>query len=209
VVHEAFWNTGQWCAAKSRLIVEAEIYDDLLDAVAKAAAQLVPGDPLDPSTRFGTIATRQQFDRIAGYVDRAHEAGAVAVGPALPPGPCALSMAPVIFGDVAPGMEIAKHEIFGPVLCASRFAAFDEALALANATPYGLAATVWTRDIVRAEAAMRVIQAGKITVRASAADAEWNLSLAGEPWGASGFGVEGGIAGMQAFARLKAIEVIR
>lgn len=208
LVHDAFWNQGQWCAAKSRLIVEDSIHDSVLEAITAAAAHLVPGDPLDPATNFGTIATRSQFDRIQSFLTHAHSEGArttAADGAAWGE----TSMAPAILADVRPDMTVACEEVFGPVLSVLRFSDFTDALRLGNDTPYGLAATVWTRDARRTQTAFRSLRAGRVMVRASAAVAEHSgFALGAEPWGASGFGVEGGMDGLRSYCRAKAVELV-
>ncbi len=207
VAHDAFWNQGQWCAAKTRLIVEDGFHDQLVDAVIKAAAARIPGDPLHPETNFGTIATRGQLEKIRGFIDHASTEGATIAFDGGAWGET--STAPAVLTDVRPEMTVACEEVFGPVLSVLRFRDFEEAIALANATPYGLAASVWTRDARRAHAATRSVRAGRITVRASAAAGEHSgFAMGAEPWGASGFGIEGGMDGLRAYCRLKAVEIV-
>ncbi|MBB4631448.1 aldehyde dehydrogenase family protein [Sphingosinicella soli] len=207
VAHDAFWNQGQWCAAKTRLIVEDSFHDRLVDAVIAAAARLVPGDPLDPATNFGTIATRGQLEKIRNFVAHARTEGATVAFNGGPWGET--STAPTILTDVRADMTVACEEVFGPVLSVMRFRDFGEALAIANDTRYGLAASIWTRDARRSHEAARALRAGRVTVRASAAAGEHSgFALSAEPWGASGFGVEGGMEGLRSYCRFKSVEFV-
>ncbi|WBX86278.1 aldehyde dehydrogenase family protein [Sphingosinicella microcystinivorans] len=207
VAHDAFWNQGQWCAAKTRLIVEDGFHDRLVEAVIRAAAERVPGDPLDPATNFGTIATRGQLGKVRGFIDHARTEGANVAFDGGTWGET--STAPAILTDVRPDMTVACEEVFGPVLSVMRFRDFDEALAIANDTAYGLAASIWTRDARRTQAAARGIRAGRVTVRASAAAGEHSgFALGAEPWGASGFGIEGGMEGLRSYCRFKSVEIV-
>jgi len=209
IVQDAFWNQGQWCAARTRLIVERGLYAPLMDAVIAAAAKLVPGDPLDPATNFGTIASKVQFDRVRSYIDRGRAEGALILLAGGSGKPCALSMAPAIFGNVDPAMAIAQDEIFGPVLAAMPFEGFEQAVALSNSSGYGLGATVWTSDSRRARIAARALRVGKVLVKTSvSAKGSSGFALGGEPFGASGFGIERGIEGLKSYCRTKAVELI-
>ncbi|KJC54084.1 hypothetical protein UP10_41190 [Bradyrhizobium sp. LTSPM299] len=207
IMHEAFWNQGQWCVARSRLIVEAPLRDALVDALVKAAAEVVPGDTLDPSSTFGAIATTTQMERIQSYVTSAREDGARLLTPDFPVNGCFMS--PMIFGEVTRDMRIAREEIFGPVMSIHTFTDFDEALDLANDTQYGLAASLWTKDLRRAHQAITALDAGKLTIRSTPGATEQSgFALASEGWGASGFGAEGGMAGLRSYCRLKAVELV-
>jgi len=209
IVHDAFWNTGQWCAARSRLIVEKDFYEPLLDAVVRASANLIPGDPLDPNTNFGTIASASQYLRIQGYIETGAAEGATFALEGTLGAACATSISPTIFRDVAPGMTIARDEIFGPVLCATVAEDFAEAMILANDTPYGLGATVWTKNALHIQTAIRSTRAGKLTIRTNTAAAGGSgHALAAEPAGASGFGIERGMEGLRSYCRTRAVEVL-
>ncbi|MFM0154942.1 aldehyde dehydrogenase family protein [Paraburkholderia sediminicola] len=145
--------------------------------------------------------------RVRSYIDAAHDEGARLLSPEGKIDGC--FMAPMVFGDVTPTMKIAKEEIFGPVLSVLTFKTFDEALRIANDTSYGLAATVWTKDMTRAHAAVRALRAGKLAVRSRPGGGEQTgFALSTEPWGSSGFGVEGGMNGLRSYCRLKAVEFV-
>ena len=207
VAHDAFWNQGQWCAAKTRLIVEDSFHDQLVEAVIKAAATRVPGDPLDPATGFGTIATRGQLEKIRGFIDHARTEGASVPFDGGTWGET--STAPAVLTDVRPDMKVACEEVFGPVLSVMRFRDFNDAIAIANNTTYGLAASIWTRDAGRTQAAARGVRARRVTNRARAAAGEHSgFAMGAEPWGGSGFGVEGGMDGLRSYCRFKSVEMV-
>ena len=117
-------------------------------------------------------------------------------------------MPPVLFDNVKNTMRIAQEEIFGPVLSVISFKTDDEALQLANDVDYGLAATAWTQDLSRARRLSRDLEAGSIDLRATTTPATEPLGLSAEPFGASGFGVVGGIRGLDPYTRLKAVQII-
>jgi len=161
-----FANSGQVCNAGSRLIVQASIRDDFLERVAAVGRTLIPGDPLDPATRMGALISETQHQRVLSYIDagRAEGAGIVLGGSATRPDSGGFFIEPTIFGGVRNDMRIAREEIFGPVLAAITVQDFDEAIAVANDTIYGLAAAVWTRDVARAHQAGRRLKAGVVWV---------------------------------------------
>jgi acyl-CoA reductase-like NAD-dependent aldehyde dehydrogenase len=209
IVRDAFWNQGQWCSARTRLIIVRDIYERVLEAVAAEAKKLVPGEPLDPGANFGTISSAAQFDRIRSYIEVGKREGARLALDGAAGAPCRLSQAPTIFADVAPSMRIAQEEIFGPVLSAMPASDFDDAIAKANDTAYGLSATLWTHDTRAAMRAVRSIRAGRIVVRSTtAATGSSGVALAAEPFAASGFGVEKGLEGLRAYCRTRAVEIL-
>ena len=162
----AFVNNGQVCVAGSRLLAERPVYDDVVDAVAKAAAGLPMGDALDPATFLGPLVTEDHADRVRGFLDRAVGSGAARVTgspPAAPAQPRTF-VPPTVLRDVRPGTEIEQEEVFGPVLAALAFETEDQALAIANDTRFGLNATVFTRDIERAFRAFAGLRCGEVNV---------------------------------------------
>ncbi len=204
LAQSVFWNTGQVCSAGTRLIVHESRANELLVHLKHAAANFRPGDPLDPKTSLGPIATAAQHRAVSDRLDRARASGAV---PALDgTGLAGLNMGPTIFDGVPPDAEIAREEIFGPVLAVSRFRTADEAIALANAPGFGLVATVWTRDLAEGHRLARAIRAGSVSVNAGVGvGGEVSPALALEPAGRSGFGPDYGHAGLMQYARLKLI----
>ena len=161
-----FSNAGQVCNAGSRLVVEAKVKDALLERVIEKSKLFAPGDPLDPATKLGPLVSAEQFARVLGYIDAGRKAGAKVVAG----GEKALTetggyyVQPTVFDAVRNDMKIAQEEIFGPVLSTIAVADIDEALKVANDTIYGLAASVWTNDIRKAQRAAKAIRAGVVWV---------------------------------------------
>jgi betaine-aldehyde dehydrogenase len=163
----ALINTGQDCTAATRAIVHRSLLEAFVSGVADVMAGVRLGDPYDPATDQGPLISMAHRERVAGHVDRARAEGAVVVrGGRAPAGDLADGSyyEPTLVRDVTPAMAIWRDEVFGPVLTVTPFDTDDEAIALANDTPYGLAASVWTRDVVRATRASREIQAGCVWV---------------------------------------------
>lgn len=156
-----FANSGQVCNAGSRLIVEDKIKDRFLEKVVQQAAALTPADPLDPSTKLGSIVTEEQLSRVMGYIEDGVNGGAriVAGGNRVRQDSGGFFVEPTIFDGVSNQMKIAREEIFGPVLATITVRDFDEAMTVANDTIYGLAAGVWTNDVKKAHRAAKAIKA--------------------------------------------------
>jgi betaine-aldehyde dehydrogenase len=160
-------NTGQDCTAATRAYVQRPLYDAFVSGVVDVMSQVRLGDPMDPSTDQGPLVSRAQQERVAAFVDRARAAGAkVLCGGEVPGGDLARGAyyQPTVVVDAAQDSDIVQNEIFGPVLVVLPFGTDDEGLALANDTPYGLAASAWTRDVFRSLRATREIRAGCVWV---------------------------------------------
>ena len=163
----ALINTGQDCTAATRAYVHRSRYEEFVAGVAATMAEVRLGPPMSPTTDQGPLISRAQQQRVAGFVDRARAAGATIVtGGFIPDGDLAKGFyyAPTLVTGVTQDAEIVQQEVFGPVLVALPFDTDAEAIALANDTPYGLAASVWTRDVHRALHATRAIRAGCVWV---------------------------------------------
>ena len=163
----ALINTGQDCTAATRAYVQRPLYDAFVEQVSDLFAQIVIGDPLDESTDIGPLISRKQQERVAGFVDRARQDGAtVRVGGQIPGGDLATGAyyPATIITDAAQGSEIVQSEVFGPVLVVLPFDSDDDGIALANDTPYGLAASAWSTDVFRTLRAQREIQAGTVWI---------------------------------------------
>ncbi len=196
------FNGGQLCVAGSRLIIARELAAELTHRVAEKTARWRLGHPLDPATTLGPLASAAQCARVQRFIDRAEAAGLAAHRS--PCGGGAGMPAPVVFADVPPDAEIAQEEVFGPVAAATPFDSDDEAVRLANGTRYGLVATVWCSDPARGLAVARRIRAGAVTVNARTGHAPARTVDASlEPFGESGFGAEGGLAGLWAYTRAR------
>ncbi|HSS10222.1 MAG TPA: aldehyde dehydrogenase family protein, partial [Acidimicrobiales bacterium] len=162
----AFVNMGEVCVAGSRLLVEAPVYDEVVQGVAAASAGLPLGDALDPATFIGPLITEAHARRVKGFVDRAIADGSAQLVGAgsVPSGYPSTYVAPTVAGRVRPGSELEQSEVFGPVLAAASFADEEDAVALANSTRYGLNATVFTRDLERAFRLSDRLNCGEVNV---------------------------------------------
>ncbi|WP_339670513.1 aldehyde dehydrogenase [Dasania marina] len=161
-----FFNQGEVCSANSRLLVENSIKDEFVEKMIARAKAVVLGDPLNPETTMGPIVNRKQADRIISLIECAKVEGCVAVagGSGATIDGSSLYVQPTIFNDVTNQMTIAREEVFGPVLSVIGFDSEEEAIAIANDTPYGLAASVWTDSLNRAHRVARKIKAGTVSV---------------------------------------------
>ena len=161
-VWSIYYSAGQSCEARSRLLVEASVYDEVVSRFAEAAGRLRVGDPLDPETHMGSLIDSSHRDRVHGYVERAAAAGSeLVLGGEVPDGPGAF-YPPTVVAKVDAGSEAAQEEIFGPVVTVTPFEDEGEAVTIANGVRYGLMATVWTGDPNRAQRLARRIDAGTI-----------------------------------------------
>jgi acyl-CoA reductase-like NAD-dependent aldehyde dehydrogenase len=163
-----FTNAGQRCTARTRLLLHESIHDQFMDLFLRKASALRIGDPLDERTQLGPLVSRRQCERVLSYVERAKaEGAALRLGGKRPDDPVLQRgnfVEPTIFDEVQPQMTIAREEVFGPVLAVIPFRTEDEAVEIANATIYGLAATIWTNDIKRAHRLAARIKAGNISI---------------------------------------------
>ncbi|MFI2368727.1 gamma-aminobutyraldehyde dehydrogenase [Streptomyces sp. NPDC018833] len=159
-------NSGQDCTAATRAYVQRPVYDAFVAAVADLMATVRLGDPLDPATDLGPLVSHLQRDRVAGFVERARAYATVVTGGEAPQGDLERGAyyRPTLITGADQDSEIVQSEIFGPVLVVLPFDTDDEAIALANDTPYGLAASAWSRDVYRAGRATREIKAGCVWV---------------------------------------------
>ena len=205
VVFGICFNTGQCCVSGSRLIVERSIADKLTSLIKNKMAKVRVGDPLDEATQVGAITTDAQRQTILSYIEKGQQEGADLV---CGEGELDLGkgsyIGPVVFGNVSPDMSIFRDEIFGPVLTISTFDTVDEAIEMANDTDYGLAASVWSKNIDTALQATRQIKAGRFWV---------NTTLSGGPelplggFKQSGWGREAGIYGVEEYTQIKSVHV--
>jgi len=201
-----FVNAGQVCLAGTRLLVEADAADELLDRVKRIVPSFAVGDPRDLSTRVGPLVHPEHFERVKGFVDRAVSAGATPLvgGSPHPFGP--LWFEPTILTDVDQHSEVVQNEVFGPVLTWQTFENEEEAIALANGTRYGLAATLYTTDPERADRASAHLVAGTVWVNCFFVR---DLAVPFGGVGESGIGREGGTWSFDFFCDVKTVSVRR
>jgi acyl-CoA reductase-like NAD-dependent aldehyde dehydrogenase len=202
-----FYGKGEVCAAGSRLLVAKSIKSEFMEKLAARAKKMVAGDPMDPKTRYGALASKKQLETVERYVDIAKKEGAtlVAGGARADIGTGkGYFYQPTVFDNVAPESTISREEIFGPVLATIEFADIDEAIARANDSPYGLAAAVWTRDIKKAHYVARKLQAGTVWINT------YNVYDTAAPFGgykASGFGREMSSHALEHYTQVKSVWV--
>ncbi|WP_170525993.1 aldehyde dehydrogenase [Ruegeria arenilitoris] len=178
VVNGAFWNMGENCSATSRLIVHRAVKPELLERIAHHARQWTVGDPLDPATRLGALVSKDHFNKVCGYLDKAPS---VLLGGKAENGFVEATVVEIPDNDAL----LAREEIFGPVLSVIEVAGFDEAIAMANDTPYGLCASLFTANAKRALRGARAIRAGTVTVNSFG---EGDISTPFGGYKQSGFG---------------------
>ena len=200
-------NQGEVCNAGSRLLVDRRIVADFIDRFTEATARTyVPGDPLDPATRMGPLITHAHRDRVLGFIESGRREGARLVfGGACPDLPGAF-VTPTLFADADNSMTIAREEIFGPVATIIAVDGLDDAIRIANDTPFGLAAGVWTRDIDAALTAVRAIEAGIVWVNCFD-DSDMTQPFVG--WKQSGNARDKCVESYQAYTQIKSAWIRR
>jgi len=211
IVARAFWNQGQVCTASSRLLVQESIHEELLRLVIQRTAVLGFGDPLDPETRFGAVVSREHRQKVLSYIDGGQREGGRPVyqSNSRPPNEGGYYVPPVIFDRVSPRQRIAREEIFGPVLSVISFRDEAEAIRIANDTVYGLSTILWTKDIGRAHRVTQGVDVGWLVINATdkptGGPGEGVLPVGGHK--ESGFGIEGGIEGIEVYASQTAVQI--
>ncbi|MEA3096837.1 aldehyde dehydrogenase family protein [Caballeronia mineralivorans] len=199
-----FWNKGEVCVASSRLLVERPVYDEVVEKLARMAQAAVLGDPLDPQTQVGPIASRAEFDKVRQYVEagKTSTARLVAGGGTRKINGKGLFIEPTIFSDATNDLKISREEIFGPVLPVIPFDNDDEAVRIANDTPYGLASGIQTRNLARALRLADRINAGTVWINT------WHKYHPNGPFGGykmSGYGREQGAEALESYTQHKSI----
>ena len=200
-----FYNTGQVCAAGSRLYAHKSGFDRVVEGVVSHAEALRVGPGFDPATQTGPLISAPQRDRVLGYIESGVGEGATIATGGCQVGDRGYFVAPTVLVDVASSMKVMREEIFGPVLCVTRFDDddFDTIMAEANNSPYGLIAAVWTRDLATAHRAARELKAGVVRINSMAR----HLSLPFGGFKQSGWGRENGRAGVEAYTELKSVSI--
>jgi aldehyde dehydrogenase (NAD+) len=204
-VTDVMVNTGQTCNALTRMIVHESRYDEAVELAKSRAEALVVGDPTDPDVFVGPMSSAGQRQTVLEYIEQAVADGArlVTGGTEMPEGLAAGNyVLPTIFADVTNDMKIAQEEVFGPVLVMIKYSTIDQAIEIANDTPYGLASAVWAGDKDKATAIARRIRAGQCAINGGDANHE-------APFGGykeSGNGREFGVEGLHEYCELKAMQ---
>lgn len=204
-----FGGAGQSCVAGSRLLVQREIFDRVVERLARAAALIPVGLPSEPGTRMGPLQNARQFERVTRMIEEAKAAGARVVSgggrpQGLPEGADGYFVAPAVLVDVTPEMTIAREEVFGPVLVVMPFDDEQEALALANSTRFGLAGAVWTQDPARAHRVAAQLRAGTVWING------YKTISVMSPFGGfrdSGYGRSSGLDGLREYSVAQSVWV--
>ena len=203
-LNHCFENTGQSCNAPTRMLVERPVYDQAVEVAARHAATVRVGHPAEDGDHIGPLVSQTQFDKVQRLIEIAIKEGArlVAGGPGRPEGfNRGYYVRPTVFADVTNDMTIAREEVFGPVLAMIPFETEEEAIAIANDTPYGLSSYIQTGDPERARRVARQLRSGMVNLNGKS-------NAPGSPFGGykqSGIGREGGVFGLEEFLEIKAV----
>jgi acyl-CoA reductase-like NAD-dependent aldehyde dehydrogenase len=202
--YSIYYAAGQSCEARSRLLVEQSIYDDVVAQLAENAGAIKVGDPLDPETQMGSLISSGHRDRVHGFVERGREAGVEVVTGGEYGGGKGAFYKPTVLAQVDNDMEVAQEEIFGPVVAVIPFEDEKDAVRIANDTKYGLFATVWTGDPARGHRLARQIKSGMVGINTP------YTAFPGIPFGGykqSGFGRELGLETLELYLETKSVLV--
>jgi betaine-aldehyde dehydrogenase len=201
-----FFHAGQICSAGSRVLVESSIHDEFVKALEERISKIRLGDAFDESTEMGPLISQEHLEKVESYMKLAKEEGAeIVLGgtrPDNPPHEGGFYFAPTLITGVRNDMELAKEEIFGPVVTIEKFDTEEQAVAWANDTIYGLSAGLWTRDQDRAERVAAKLRAGTVWIN------DFNIYFVQAPWGGykqSGLGRELGKPGLEEYTEIKHI----
>jgi phenylacetaldehyde dehydrogenase len=197
-----FFNSGQVCCAGSRLLAHRKVFDQVVEGVSAAAQAIRLGPGLDPKTEMGPLVSREQQERVLGYIESGRAQGAKVMTGGEAPTANGYYVKPTVLANVRPDMKVVREEIFGPVLVAQRFDDIEEIAAAANDTPYGLGASIWSNDLRAVHRLVPKIRAGTVWVNCH------NLVDANMPFGGykqSGFGREHGRVAIEMYTELKSV----
>jgi betaine-aldehyde dehydrogenase len=206
-VNGCYLNSGQTCTALTRMLVPESRYEESAKLAAEIANTFTVGDPLAESTRLGPLTSLAQLERVRGYIKKGVEEGAelIAGGAEPPEGTPAggYYVRPTVFGKVKNSMTIAQEEIFGPVLAIIPYKDEEDAIRIANDSPYGLAGAVWSKDDAHAQRVARRIRAGQVDVNGGA----FNINAPFGGFKQSGHGREAGVYGLEEFLEYKSLQL--
>ena len=205
-VNGCYLNSGQTCTALTRMLVPASKYEEAAKLAAETAKGFTLGDPMSEATRLGPLSSQMQLDRVRDYIKKGIAEGAelLAGGADKPEGlPGGYFVKPTVFGKVKNSMTIAQEEIFGPVLSIIPYKDEEEAIRIANDTPYGLAGAVWSGDDAHAQKVARRIRAGQVDVNGGA----FNMNAPFGGFKQSGHGREAGVYGLEEFLEYKSLQL--
>jgi phenylacetaldehyde dehydrogenase len=200
-----FFNHGQCCVAGSRLFVERDSFDEVVNGVAEIAKGIKLGPGIHPDTQMGPLVSEEQLTRVSGYLASGREEGATTIAGGGRHGESGFFVEPTVITNVRPDMKIVREEIFGPVLVAEPFSDLDEIARTANDTIYGLGAGIWTKDISKAHALAKKLRVGSVYVNC------YNVFDAALPFGGykqSGWGREMGHDVLENYTEVKAVTTL-
>jgi phenylacetaldehyde dehydrogenase len=200
-----FFNHGQCCVAGSRLYVQENRFDEVVDGVAEIAKSIKLGSGLDPTTQMGPLVSDEQFRRVSGFLESGRSEGATALAGGGRHGDRGYFIEPTVLTNTRPDMRVVREEIFGPVVVAAPFSNLDEIAAVANDSEYGLGAGIWTRDISKAHALAKKLRAGTVWINC------YNVFDAALPFGGykqSGWGREMGHEVLNNYTEVKAVTTL-
>ncbi len=210
-VNGCYLNSGQTCTALTRMLVPESLYQEAAKIAVEVAKGFTLGDPMSEATRLGPLSSQMQLDRVRSYIMKGVDEGAELLtgGAEQPEGLADGNLAggyfvkPTVFGKVKNSMTIAQEEIFGPVLSIIPYQDEEDAVRIANDTPYGLAAAVWSKDDARAQKVARRIRAGQIDINGGA----FNMNAPFGGFKQSGHGREAGVYGLEEFLEYKSLQL--
>ncbi len=205
-INNCLLNSGQTCTALTRMLVPADKHDEACELAAGVIAKMVPGNPLEDTTRVGPLASAQQRDKVLDYIRIGLEEGATLVaGGAEKPEGCEKGyfVKPTVFGGVKPDSRLAQEEIFGPVLCVIPYQDEKDAIRIANGTDFGLSGAVWSGDAAKAKAVAGKLRTGQVFVNGGA----FNPLAPFGGFGYSGVGREFGKWGLEEFLEVRSLQL--